>query len=151
MWFETHGHLFNQNKLLSRLRWNGEIGWGPRFKAWETIYSQTSLLQFNAHQWRACVETIKRDWTQIPQQNRLTIRYEDLIVNPNSTIGDLLIFIGVPNSREFTSTLPEFKSGNYNKWKREFTAEQLEEIHPILTPALVEFGYAESEEWIRKS
>ncbi len=151
LWFETHGHLFNQTKLLNRLRWNGEIGWGPRFKDWEATYSQSSLLQFNAHQWRACVGAVERDWKRIPHQNRLMIRYEDLIVNPNSRIDELLYFIGVKNNREFTSTLPKLKADNYNKWKREFTPKQLEEIHPILTPALVKFSYAESEEWIIKS
>ena len=150
-WFETHGHLFNNTKQLNRLRWNGEIGWGPRFKDWETTYSQTSLLQFNAHQWRACAECIKRDWALIPQPNRLTIRYEDLITDPDLKIGEILSFLGVQNNREYKSTLPKLKADNYNKWKREFTPKQLEEIHPILSPALVEFGYAESEEWIIKS
>jgi hypothetical protein len=151
LWFETHGHLANKARQLNRLRWEGRIGWGPRFKNWQEVYAQSSLLQFNAHQWRACVRCIGRDWGRIQQQNRLTIRYEDLISNPALKINEILDFIGVPGSREFIASLPELKAGNFNKWKTEFTHSQLQEIDSVLTPQLLELGYAGSEKWINQN
>lgn len=151
LWFETHGHFLNKARNLNRLRWRGEIGWGPRFKNWQVVYSRSSLLQFNAHQWRACVEKIQRDWDLIQRQNRFTLRYEDLITNPSAKINEILDFIGVKNSQDFMSSLPELKAGNFNKWKSEFTRSQLMEIYPILTTQLVELGYAGSEEWLNQN
>jgi hypothetical protein len=151
LWFETHGHFLNKTQQLNRLRWQGEIGWGPRFKNWQDLYSQTSLLQFNAHQWRACVTCIRRDWDLIQPENRLTIRYEELITNPETKINEILEFIGVKSSPEFMASLPVLKADNYDKWKREFSKSQLKEIYSILTPQLLELGYAGSEEWLNQN
>jgi len=151
LWFETHGHFINKTSQLNRLRWNGEIGWGPRFKNWQEVYSQNTLLQFNAHQWRACVECIQQEWDLIQPENRLTIRYEDLITQPETIINEILDFIGVKSSKDFIDSLPEFKAGNYNKWKAEFTKTQLTEIYSILTPHLLELGYAGSDKWLHQN
>jgi hypothetical protein len=151
LWFETHGHFWNKTMQLNRLRWNGDIGWGPRFKNWQQVYAQASLLQFNAHQWRACVESIQRDWDLIDSQHRIILRYEDLISKPEVKITEILTFIGVDSSKEFIETLPELKADNYDKWKHEFSKSQLKEISPVLTPQLLRLGYAGSDEWINQN
>jgi hypothetical protein len=151
LWFETHGHLLNKSRQLNRLRWNGEIGWGPRFKDWQAVYAQHSLLQFNAYQWSMCVKCIQRDWDLIQPANRLTVRYEDLITGPKEKIEEVLEFIGVKGSSRYWESLPELKAGNFNKWKTEFGPVELSEISPIVTPQLLEFGYAGSEEWLNRS
>jgi len=151
LWFETHGHFINTSQHLNRLRWQGEMGWGPRFENWQTVYAQHSLLQFNALQWSICVKRIQRDWDLIQAQNRLTIRYEDLITHPALRLTEILDFIGVTGNKEFMDSLPALKADNYNKWKNELTENQLTEIHSILTPQLLEFGYAGSEKWLNQN
>ena len=148
LWFETCGHLFDTTKHLNRLRWNGEIGWGPRFKDWERIYKQMTLLEFNAYQWLNCVEHIQANWKFIRKNNRLTLRYEDLIYTPVKKIKEIFNFLGLEGEKTFFESLPKLKADNYNKWKTEFSEEKLKEIHPILTPQLMALGYAESEKWI---
>jgi len=151
LWFETHGNFINKSRQLNRIRWKGGIGWGPRFKNWQKVYAETSLLQFNANQWNACVKCIQRDWSLIQPQNRLTLRYEDLITNPGKKINEILEFIEIAVSRGFIESLPELKANNYNKWKNEFTPSQLDTIYSILTPQLLSLGYAGSEEWINEN
>ncbi len=151
LWFETHGHFLNKTRQLNRLRWEGEVGWGPRFKNWQQVYTRNSLLQFNAYQWCACIKCIQRDWDLIVRGHRFTIRYEDLIAEPEMKINEILDFIGVESSKEFMESLPRLNAGNYNKWKREFTPNQLKEIYPILTPQLLELGYAGSEAWLNQN
>ena len=151
LWFETHGHFLNKSKQLNRLRWDGAIGWGPRFKGWQAVYAQHSLLQFNAYQWSVCVNRILRDWDLIQPANRLTVRYEDLITDSKTKIEAVLDFIGVNSSRTYWKSLPELKAGNFNKWKTEFGPVELSEISPIVTPQLLEFGYVGSEEWLNQS
>jgi len=150
LWFETHGHFLNKSRQLNRIRWEGEIGWGPRFKNWQKVYAETSLLQFNAHQWTACIKRIQFDWSLVQQQNRLTLRYEDLITNPKKKINELIEFIGITCSKDFIESLPLLKAKNYNKWKNEFTSGQLESIYSILTPQLLTLGYAGSKEWLNE-
>jgi hypothetical protein len=147
-WFETHGHPFNRKKHLNRLRWNGEIGWGPRFRGWERIYEQSSLLEFNAYQWLYCVQRIEADWNLIPQSCRLTVRYEDLIQRSRQKITDILGFLGLDGDPAFFQSLPKLKADNYNKWKAEFSKQDLKKISPILTTQLKKLGYAQTEQWI---
>ena len=147
-WFETNGHLINKKMHLNRLRWNGKVGWGPRFKGWTHIYEKSSLLKFNASQWLHCVQRIEADWKLIRQSNRLTVRYEDLIQTPRQKIREILDFLGLDTDNAFYSSLPKLKADNYNNWKTGFSKENLKEINPILTPQLKKCGYAKTDEWI---
>ena len=148
LWFETHGHFVNKKKHLHRLRWNGKVGWGPKFKNWEGVYTQSSLLQFNAHQWLHCVQRIETDWKLIPKNDRLIVRYEDFIQRPRLIATQILDFLGLKTSNAFFESLPEIRADNYNKWKAAFSKQDLKEIGPILSPQIKKFGYTESEKWI---
>ncbi len=151
LWFETHGHIINKAKHLNRLRWNGKIGWGPRFADWDTIYAKSSLLQFNAYQWLNCVERIGAHWQLIQKRNRIIIRYEDLIKRPSHIMAAICEFLELNYNEAFFESLPKLKADNYRKWKTEFSTEHLEEISPILTQQLIALGYAESRKWINES
>ena len=142
LWFETHGHLLDKKKHLNRLRWNGKTGWGPRFKGWERIYEQSSLLEFNAYQWLHCVQRIEADWELIQQNRRLIVRYEDLIQTPFKKITQILDFLGLDAHKTFFESLPKLRANNYNKWKKEFSKEDLKEINPIVIHQLKRFTYA---------
>ena len=140
-WFETHGHLLNKSKHLNQIRWDGATGWGPRFEEWRQVYSDNSLIQFNAYQWLKCVDSIKRHWNAIPSQNKMEIRYEDLIQQGTDRINKILEFIAVRPNSEFLDSLPVLKKNNFNKWKKEFSPRQLSEITHILSPMLISLGY----------
>jgi hypothetical protein len=148
VWFETHGHLFDKSKHLNRLRWGGKVGWGPRFKGWDKILSQNSILQFNAYQWLKCLESIHAHWADIPEDRKLEIRYEDFITRGMKLIETILDFLGMEAYEEFFDAIPRLKKNNFNKWQIEFSPEQLKEIHPILTPMLAKLGYENNRYWI---
>jgi adenylate kinase family enzyme len=149
-WFETHGHLFNRLKHLNRLRWNGEVGWGPRFKDWNNIFYQTSLLQFNAYQWLKCIESISMYWPEISNENKLEIRYEELINQGEEIIIKILGFLGLNSYEEFFASIPKLKKNNFNKWQKEFSKEQAREIQAVLSPMLVKLGYEDDYNWLQK-
>ena len=146
-WFETHGHVFNRSRHLNRLRWKGDVGWGPRFKGWDRLYQNNSILQFNAYQWLRCVENIGASWPQVPMDNKMEIRYEDLVTRGNTIIEQILEFLQVPHDENFFSRIPKLKKGNFNKWKFEFSTEQVSEIQPILSPMLINLGYEKNSDW----
>jgi hypothetical protein len=141
LWFETHGRLWDRNKHLNRMRWNGEIGWGPRFKGWQDVYQKYTLLQFNAYQWLYCVRHIRRHWLSLADEHRLEIRYEELIQRPRQTLGRVLNFLGLQGDDRFFQKLPEFRQNNFNKWQTAFDAKALKQILPILELQLIESGY----------
>ena len=151
LWFETHGHLLDKSKHLNRLRWNGVVGWGPRFKGWKEIFHASSILQFNAHQWLKCVDSIHNSWPEIPEDQRLEIRYEALISQPEGILTRVLQFLKVEIYKEFFQGLPTLKKNNFDKWKKEFTKDQLGELHPILTRKLLELGYENRANWHQTS
>ncbi|MBW1993278.1 MAG: sulfotransferase [Deltaproteobacteria bacterium] len=150
LWFETHGHLINKALHLNRLRWNGEIGWGPRFKGWEEIFHKHSLLQFNAYQWLKCVERIYESWTDIPSEYRMEVRYEKFVGEGETIITDILSFIGLSTYKEFFVSMPKLKINNYDKWRKELSKEQLKEIGSILTPMLMKLGYENTRDWLEE-
>jgi hypothetical protein len=148
LWFETHFNVFDRSKHLNRLRWDGQTGWGPRFSSWQKYYQTCSLLKFNAYQWLKCVENILAAWPAVDATRKLTIRYENLITRPHETIEQILSFLGLKAHNGFYRRIPELKKGNFNKWQREFDAQQLEEIKDLITSMLVELGYESHSEWL---
>jgi hypothetical protein len=46
----------------------------------------------------------------------------------------------------FLNSLPDMKAGNTNKWKKEFTPHQIDQIEGILHPLLKDVGYVKKEE-----
>jgi hypothetical protein len=141
LWFETQGHFLDASKHLSRQRWNGLVGWGPRFRGWEAVFNASSLLQFNACQWSKCVESIDQNWHNIASQNRLVIRYEDLLEDGKGVIVKILKFLQLGAHRGFFEAIPKINRHNVHKWQQEFSKEQIEEIHPIVTPMLTRLAY----------
>jgi len=142
LWFETHGHLIDRSQHLNRKRWNGNVGWGPRFGGWEAFYDERNLLAFNALQWLRCVESVRAAWQDIPPAQRLEIRYETMIQDGHRTLADVVTFMGLEASESFLASLPQLKKGNFNKWQQEFTREQLETVSNLLNPMLRSLGYA---------
>lgn len=147
LWFETHGHLFNKAKHLNRLRWNGDNGWGPRYKRWEQEYYTMSRLQFNAMQWKECVESSFKELEKVEEDKKKTIFYEDFVRNSKETLDEVLEFVGVNPSARFYTEIPEIKKSNFNKWKSGFTTKELQEIRPIINPLLQKVGYLDRFPW----
>ncbi|MDY6904772.1 MAG: sulfotransferase [Thermodesulfobacteriota bacterium] len=147
LYFETRGNIFNKTRHLNRLRWNGEVGWGPQFADWKDAKQRYTLLQFNAMQWERCVSSILQHWDDIPEANRLQFRYEDMLTQPERIFVDLMNFLDVSVDEAFFQFLPTLKVNNFNKWQTAFAPPEIEEIKPILTPMLQQLGYLATTPW----
>jgi hypothetical protein len=147
LWFETHMHMFDKTKHLNRFRWDGRLGWGPRFKGWREYLEAHSIIEFNAMQWVTCVEAIRRDWSLIPEDNKIEIRYEDLLRDTVGTLSSVLKKFELEPSQIFFENLPEIKKHNFNKWQKEFSAKEIQVTKPILSYLVSELGYAKSNDW----
>lgn len=149
VFFEIRNHsIYNFIGDFNKARWKGRAGWGPRFDNWENHLNSHSNLEFYATQWVKSVEGVKKSWGKLPQENRIEIRYENLLMKPIPTLTEIINFLGFDVNETFFDTIPKLKEKNFLKWKHQFSREQLKMIHPIVTPLLVELGYEEDENWM---
>lgn len=147
LWFETHGHLLNKHKHVNILRWNGKPGWGPRFKDWEEEFKKLSTVQFNALQWKHCLTSVLNELELVHSSQKIAIRYEEFVQEPQYVLDEVLSFIGVDNSDTFKKNWPIIKENNYNKWGDEFNLDEIQQIKPILNPLLDKLGYLQRWPW----
>lgn len=131
----------NPYKYLNKSRWKGKIGWGPRFKGWETYLSTHATLEFNAMQWATSVEAVKSAWDLIDDNRKIEVRYETLLTDPRNLISSILTFLACRPSEAFFSSMPPLMPGNFNKWEKEFTPTQVSQISPVLESMLREYHY----------
>ena len=132
----------NPIKYLNKSKWQGNVGWGPRFRGWDQYLQTHSSLEFNAMQWVECVKSVRSKWDKIPNNNKLEIRYEKLIQEPYTILSETLSFLGYHSDKNFFNKIPTLQKSNFNKWRTEFTQTEIDQINPILSPLLEELGYA---------
>lgn len=132
--------VWNTKSLFNKSKWQGQIGWGPRFPHWQELYSKLSLLEFNALQWLSCIETIEAQSCLIPPENYLEIRYENLICKSDKTIQQIFSFIGIPlNGKEFWNDL---NTASLDKWRGEFNESEVQIIEKLLGAMLTKLNYS---------
>lgn len=142
-----HVRSLKPSELLNKSKWQGQSGWGPRFQGWKEVLKVRSVLQFNAYQWLESINEIYKDLCILPADKVLEVRYEGLISKPKTILSEVFDFLRLSFPVDFEEKMPPLKAGNRNKWKREFSSEQLREIAPILTAKLLELGYEEHPDW----
>lgn len=137
----TSNFSLHPSKYLNKAKWKGTIGWGPRFAGWEEVIQKSTPLEFHAMQWVKTVEAANNGFRLLPNENKIEIRYEELLKTPEETLVMLLDFLEVrPDPRFFDSTRT-LKRNNFNKWESELTDDEIKEIKPILDPWLEKLGY----------
>ena len=132
----------NPYKYLNKSRWRGKIGWGPRFENWQEYLSTHSSIEFNAMQWVESVQATRRYWPNLPEENKIEIRYEDLLRSSEETISKVLNTLGAEASPGFFEGIPKLKRDNSAKWKTGLTGEECCRIKPVLESTLCDLGYA---------
>lgn len=148
IWFELQQHIRSGFRtVMNKSRWKGQFGYGTRFPGWEDVLKKTSDLQFNALQWKHCLEFSLRDLAKIPKDNIHTIRYETMSDNPENELKRIFRFIGV-NDSEAGRIAPSIIQGNYGKWQRALDYNARKEIAPIINNLLMNLEYINDVSWV---
>lgn len=114
-------------------------------------------LVINALDWCCKLYRIARSFEKIPINNRLTIRYEDLIENPETTLRTICSLIGVdyePTMLQFYKTSKDHLSSRHSKlifkqinrdnkmkWKRNLTSKEINLFNVIAGHYLKKYNY----------
>jgi hypothetical protein len=136
-----------QKKFLNKIRWGGRFGWGPRFKGWQDMIGRTTPLEFSALQWVHCARGIMDNIDLIPEDRRIILKYEEFIIDPQTSIRKVLDLLNLNHPEGFMSKMPPIWSDNSNKWLQAFSAEERRKIGSIIGQTLIDFGYARDESW----
>lgn len=146
-----HSAQLRPGAVFNKAKWRGQVGWGPRFEGWRDVLEKNSILRFNAYQWLKSVEGVQEGLSSVPNARAIEIRYEEFVTRPEEVLEGLFDFLGVSHPDGLTARLPPLKADNFNKWRREFTHEQIMDIGPVLTEKLMELGYEDDPRWFEKA
>lgn len=135
------------SKMLNKSKWQGFVGWGPRFKDWQEFIKKTTTLEFNAYQWLSCVNQIYQDKAILSADNFIEIRYEQLISHPESVLNKIFDFLNIKLPDGFMRKITKLDSGNFSKWKDGFSLSQNMKISAVLTDKLIELNYETNQNW----
>jgi len=67
--------------------------------------------------------------------------------NPRDILASIFSFLGQSCDDKYFQKMPILKTKNFDKWRTEFTTQEIEEIKPILSPLLGELGYIQHLPW----
>lgn len=118
-----------------------------------------------AQYWVNCIRAGQqfRDALPAGQSTYMEIRYEEMISAPETTLKALFAFIGEPwsdavlsfhnHQRDLAgeSSAAQVSQPIYptavQRWRKDLTAQQLQQIKPIITDTLVALGYEKNHTW----
>lgn len=115
--------------------------WGPHVPDLRAIAKSHSLLVTCGIQWRESVESALGALAEVPAEQQLRVRFEDLVADPGPATSRMLEFAGLEPSDDVV----DFAAGYVRpeiggKW-RDRPSSQIEELVPHLRETLERLGY----------
>jgi omega-hydroxy-beta-dihydromenaquinone-9 sulfotransferase len=103
----------------------------------------SSPLALAAIEWRAVVETTRREAARLGDGRYTELRYEDFVADPHSGLDELTEFCGLapaPAAHDFLDRRIRPRDMNY-RWKHELGSEEIELLDRVAGELLIELGY----------
>jgi len=145
MLFELRGTAsLDPRRYFNKAKWQGGVGWGPRFPGWRQAQRQLSPIGFAAMQWRTSIEALIQGLNDVPREQRETCRYEDFAARPEAELKRLCEFIGIPPVQGLARDITPQSVG---KWQKSFTTEQLAELGPVLGELMLQLHQSADHSW----
>ena len=117
--------------------------WGIRPPGWKKWPEYLTPNQITARQWADSMEIALRDMKSVPDGQRISSRYEELMADPVFHGGKLVDFLGIKDRQSVERFIRETaRPARAAAWNQEIAPQCLEEIRPITEPALLKLGYS---------
>ena len=95
-----------------------------------------------ALQWAHTISIAYQRFHELPEHQRLLVRYEDLLADTKAQVQRLAEFAEIRDHAQLTEAALHSVNRNSNvKWRNELSPQLLEEIRPIMEPTLEVLGY----------
>lgn len=117
--------------------------WGPRYAGIDEDLASKQLVEVCAIQWVKSVERALKGLAALPEDQVLTIRYEEFVKRPYTHLKMLAQFINIDSTPYLKSDkLAMISRKNVGKGLRNFSAEERALIWPHIEHALASLGYS---------
>ncbi len=118
--------------------------WGPKFEGMQEVFANHSLPIACAIQWQRCVDAAQEQLSDVPSHQVLTIRYEAFTQNPAIEFEKVCQFLGSqPTKETVEEVVKSVSSRSVGKWKKQLSAEEIEEIERLVGDQLKRLGYGD--------
>lgn len=121
--------------------------WGTRPPGWQSWIEEKrsdrlTELQVLALQWSATVSSAADDILGIPEENKICLKYEDLVSKPKEELARILKTIGVnSNNNILQNAQRSCHSAGVDRWRTSYKHDEIDELESIMRPTLERFGY----------
>jgi hypothetical protein len=141
-WREWPAYWDRLRWIWKKLRGQRLEFWGVRPPGWQAWLDRLTPAQIIAQQWSDSITTALADFERLPAPQKIVLRYEDLVAQPQATMAQLVDFLQLSDGPQIvTQALATVQTGNSQRWVDELGAATLTEIRPIIEPTLTHLGY----------
>jgi hypothetical protein len=119
-----------------------QSSWGPRFAGLDELVKEKELIEVCGIQWKVCLEAAESAMRQLPSDQAITLRYEDIVDSPLSTMGELfdqLKLAFTPECQDYVKS--SLTADHLNKWQRDLSRRDMQMLMPHIEDELLLHGY----------
>jgi len=119
-----------------------QTSWGPRFAHLDNLVKQRTLIEICGIQWKVCVQTAESAMGNLPAEQAISMRYEDIVGSPLSTMGklfDQLKLAFTPECQDYVRRA--VTADHLNKWQRDLSGRDMQMLMPHIEDELLLHGY----------
>ena len=114
--------------------------WGPRFKGYRKLYKSTSLIEVASEQWRYSVISILDFIEKNPNKEIFTLRYEDLIKDPDKEILKTINFV-LDNKMPDININHDIKTTGFRNWNEVLSEKEVQIVEKRISTLLKDLNY----------
>lgn len=133
--------------ILEKTRQFGNPHWGPQPEALARADAFDLMTVRCGCVWEGIVNHVRDQFDRLSNDRHLTVRYEDFIEAPHESVNRFLSFCELDPSLLDTASLNRAVStGRNEKWRREFSADEIRALESAIGDTLALTGYSLSHE-----
>ena len=138
-----YGLRYARNRLSRILKRSpSRTSWGAIIPNLDEIARNHTLVEVCGIQWRECVVACLRAGRQMPENQYIEIRYEDVCQRPGEVFGMLTEYLDLSPSAELDQWISENIAPSRNsKWRSDLSEEDLSKLMPQICDLMNELGY----------
>ncbi len=128
------------------LGWRGPENWrwGPLSQRYSSEWNRfdQSFSALAGIQWKILMDAIDKSKVEIPENQYMEIKYEELCENPQDIFRSVAKFCELEWSSKFEKNIAQYRLVNTNhKWGNDLSLRQRDDLEGVLNHELEKYGY----------
>ena len=115
--------------------------WGPAMNNVVDLLEQSSLPEVCTLQWKTCVDNSERDFSAMPSEMIIRVKYEEFVRDPVAEFARLADFINKQVPESVNDYLKNSVKQNSVGKGRKALGEEVKNLRPLIADTLEKYGY----------